>query len=52
VQQRCINNPIQQLLGEAYFDTKLNSTHTWWLGAPDSAKRKAHMASIAALKGK
>jgi hypothetical protein len=28
-----------KLLGVAYFDTKLNSVRSWWLGEADSAKR-------------
>lgn len=52
VMDRCITNPHQQFAGEAYFDTKLNSSHTWWLGAADSAKRKGHNAAMAARKGK
>lgn len=52
VRERTIVNPYQQLLGEAYFDTKLYNSYTWWLGAPDSPKRKAHMANIAKIKGR
>ena len=29
----------KKLLAVAYFDTQLNSTRSWWLGAADSAKR-------------
>jgi hypothetical protein len=52
VMDRCINNPIQQVIGEAYFDTRLNSTHTWYLGDGNTPKRVQHMAAMAARKGK
>ena len=45
VMDRCRNNPIKQLRGAAYFDTKLNSSHSWYLGDATSAKRKHHMTS-------
>lgn len=38
------------LMGIAYFDTTLNSSHSWFLGAVDSAKRKYFNAVLAARR--